>query len=115
MPKSCINHKETPSVTMCHQCHHPLCKPCSLITPQGTFCSPECAILNRDFKEKLKEPKPKEMGGFFTKTAAAFVLMIVGFMGIHMAATHGMSKLKRIDVIGMILNLAARRSEGAPK
>jgi hypothetical protein len=115
MPRTCINHKETPSVTMCHQCHNPICKSCSLVMPQGIFCSPECGILNREFKEKLKEGKPKEAGGFFTKGAAAFVLMVVGFMGIHIAATHGMSPLKRIDVIGMILNVAAGQKGGAQK
>jgi hypothetical protein len=113
MARSCINHKDTPSATMCHQCHHPICKACSLVTPQGTYCSPECSILNREVKERLRQGKPKEAGGFFTKAAAAFVLMVVGFMGIHLAATHGMTKLKRIDVIGLILNLASGQKEGA--
>lgn len=112
MARTCINHKEALSVTMCHQCHNPICKSCSLVTPQGTFCSSECSILNREVKERLKAGKPAEGGGFFTKTAASFVLVVVGFMGIHMAATHGMDKLRRIDVIGMILRFAGGLKEG---
>jgi hypothetical protein len=115
MARTCINHKEVASATMCHQCHHPICKACSLVTPQGIFCSSECSILNREVKERLKEGKPKELGGFFTKAAAAFVLTVVGFMGIHMAASHGMPQLKRIDVIGLILKFAGSQKEGAGK
>jgi hypothetical protein len=115
MARTCINHKDVPSATMCHQCHHPICKSCSLVTPQGIFCSPECSILNREVKERLKEEKPREFGGFFTKAAAAFVLIVVGFMGIHIAATHGMPQLKRVDIIGLILKLASSQKEGPRK
>ena len=109
MDRTCINHKDVPSATMCHQCHKPICKSCSLVTPQGIFCAPECGILFREFKEKMKEGKPKEIGGFFTKAAATFVCSVVGFMGIHMAATHGMPALKRVDVIGMILGVVQKQ------
>jgi len=113
MTKNCINHKEVPSTTMCHQCHKPICKSCSLVMPQGIFCSPECGILYRDMKAKLQQGKPKEIGGFFTKTAATFVCTVVGFMGIHLAATHGVPALKRVDVIGMILGVVQK--EGAKR
>jgi hypothetical protein len=108
MSKTCVNHKETPSISMCFQCHKPICRSCTVVTPQGTFCSPECGILNREFKEKQKEPKPKELGGFFTKTAAAFVLIVVGFKAIHLTASK-VPKLKPIDVIGKILDQAGTR------
>jgi hypothetical protein len=113
MSKTCINHKEVPSATMCHQCHNPICKSCSLVMPQGIFCSSECGILFREFKEKQKAGKPKEIGGVFTKTAAAFVFTVVGFMGIHLAATHGVPALKRVDVFGMILGVVEK--QGAKK
>ena len=104
MSKTCVNHKETPSITMCFQCHRPICKSCTVVTPQGSFCSSECGLLNREFKEKLKEPKPKDTAGFLTKTAAAFVLVVVFFMGIHWLASK-VPKLKPIDMIGRILRV----------
>jgi hypothetical protein len=112
MSKTCVNHKEAPSVTMCFQCHRPICKSCTLVTPQGSFCSSECGLLHREFKEKQKEPQPKDTAGFFTKTAAAFVLAVVFFMGIHGLATK-VPKLKSIDMIGRILRVMGSR--GAQK
>jgi hypothetical protein len=112
MSKTCVNHKETPSVTMCFQCHRPICKSCTLVTPQGSFCSSECGLLHREFKEKLKEPKPKETAGAFTKMAAAFVLVVVFFMGIHGLAGK-VPKLKPIDMIGRILRVMG--TKGAQK
>lgn len=99
-------------MTMCHQCHDPICKACSLITPQGVFCSSHCSVLNREVKERLKEPRPRELAGFFTKVSVAFVLIVVGFMGIHIAASNGIQSLKRIDAIGLVLKLAVRHQEG---
>jgi len=112
MSKTCVNHKEAPSVTMCFQCHRPICKSCTLVTPQGSFCSSECGLLHREFKEKQKEPQPKDTAGFFTKTAAAFVLAVVFFMGIHGLATK-VPNLKSIDMIGRILRVMGSR--GAQK
>lgn len=111
MPRTCINHKDVPSATMCHQCHHPICKACSIVMPAGTFCSTECSILNREVKERLRAGTPKEKSGFFTKSAAAFVLVVVCFMGIHLAAGRARA-LQRIDVIGLILKFAGSQKEG---
>ncbi|MBI3858237.1 MAG: hypothetical protein HY293_21350 [Planctomycetes bacterium] len=107
MPKTCINHKEAPAATMCHQCHSPICKSCSLVTPQGTFCSPECNILNRDVKSRLLEGASKEgMTRLETllKLMAAFLLICVGMYGIHIAALRA-PKLKKIDLIGRVLDV----------
>lgn len=104
MDRTCINHKETASVTMCHQCHHPICKSCSLVTPQGTFCSPECSILYREVKAKLQEPDPtafSKMTGII-KLMAAFSLVLIGFIGINVAAQR-VPKLQKIDLIGRVM------------
>ncbi len=114
MGKVCVNHKDAPAMTMCHRCHKPVCTPCTLVTPQGSFCSPECAVMFREFKDKLKEEKERPTG-FFTKAAAVFVLTVVGFMGVHAAATHGATPLQRVDVIGLILRLVQSPREGAPR
>jgi hypothetical protein len=109
MAKTCLNHKDTPATTMCHQCHHPICKACTLVSPQGIFCSPECSILNRDVKSRLEEPGPKGMARLETllKLLVAFVLILLGFGGIHMAAER-VPKLKRMDVIGRLMDVFNR-------
>jgi len=108
MAKTCVTHKETPAATMCHQCHAPICTACSIVTPQGTFCTPECGILFRGFKDRLlseKEDKAYSKMTVLIKLVAALLLMGLGFVGINQAAEHGMPQLRRIDVIGRILDL----------
>ena len=109
MPRNCINHKDTPSAAMCHQCHHPICKSCSLVTPQGTFCSPECGILHREFKEKLKEPDPTAFSKLtnIIKIMAACSLILIGFIGINIAAQR-VPQLKKIDLIGRVMEAVKR-------
>lgn len=111
MAKTCINHKDAAAATMCHQCHHPICKACSLVTPQGIFCSPECSILNRDVKTRLQDTGPKTMAKLETllKLSAAFLLVCLGFYGIHVAAER-VPKLKKVDMIGRMLNALKARA-----
>ena len=113
MPRNCINHKDTPSVAMCHQCHHPICTSCSIVSPQGTFCSVECSIFNREVKNRLKEDSPKGMNRLETliKAVAVFVLLFMGFYGIHVAAER-VPKLKRFDMIGRLLDVFKTREKG---
>jgi hypothetical protein len=115
MAKSCFNHKDAPATTMCHQCHHPICKACSLVTPTGIFCSPECSLLNRDVKARLQESDPKGMTRLETllKLMVAFVLICLGFGGIHMAAER-VPKLKKIDLIGRVMEIGKAREKGLP-
>jgi ribulose-5-phosphate 4-epimerase/fuculose-1-phosphate aldolase len=108
MAKTCVHHKETPAATMCHQCHAPICTACSIVTPHGTFCSPECGILFRDFKDRRSAEKEDQAYSKMTvviKLVAALLLIGLGFVGINQAAEHGMPQLRRIDVIGRILDL----------
>ncbi|HZF00046.1 MAG TPA: B-box zinc finger protein [Planctomycetota bacterium] len=102
MAKTCLRHKEVPAVTMCRQCHIPICTSCSIVSPQGTFCSPECQILHRDVKSRL-EDTPKGMPRMETllKLTAAVVLIWLGFYGIHVAAER-VPALQKIDVVGRL-------------
>jgi len=111
MAKTCLNHKDAPAATMCHQCHNPICKACSLVTPQGIFCSPECNLLSRDVKTRLREPEPGGMRRLETllKLMAAFVLICLGFGGIHMVAQR-VPKLKKIDMIGRVMDVFNRET-----
>jgi hypothetical protein len=108
--RSCINHKDAPSVTMCHQCHHPICKACSVVAPQGTYCSPECVILHREMKSRLQEPESQSFSKLtgMIKLVAAFGLITLGFIGINVAAQK-VPKLKSIDVIGRVMDALKAR------
>jgi hypothetical protein len=112
MAKSCINHKDAPASTMCHQCHHPICKACSLVSPQGIFCSPECNILNRDVKTRLEDAGHKGMTRLETmlKLLVAFVLICLGFGGIHIAAER-VPRLKKIDLVGRLTSVFQPREK----
>jgi len=105
MAKTCPNHPDAPAPTMCLQCHRPICKACSLVSPQGIFCSPECSILHRDAKSRLQEAAPKSMTRLETmlKLLVAFVLICLGFGGIHMAAER-VPQLRKIDLLGRVTN-----------
>ena len=50
----CINHQNVAAATMCHQCHKPICKQCTVVMPHGQFCSTEHAALNKGMKQHLK-------------------------------------------------------------
>jgi hypothetical protein len=113
MSKTCVNHRETPAATMCHQCHVPICRACSIVAPQGTFCSPECSVLHREVKARIAEPAPRGMPRLelLLKLVAAFALSWVGFYGIHVAAAR-VPKLRRVDVIGRLLQVFEPREKG---
>ena len=104
MAKTCVNHKDQPSVTMCHQCHLPLCKSCTMVTPHGSFCSSECSILNREFKEKMRTCEArKPSGGIAIKLFLFLLLVVVGMIGIHVAANKGFGPARALDLIGRLL------------
>jgi hypothetical protein len=114
MAHNCIHHKDTAAATMCHECHDPICTACSLVTPQGTYCSPECVILHRQMKERLAKGKSRDgmqkLEGLI-KLVAAFLLMSLGFYGIHVAAQK-IPKLRKADVIGRLLEVFQAREKG---
>jgi hypothetical protein len=112
--KSCVNHPERASATMCRRCRKPICVPCTVVTPQGSFCSPECGVMHRAFRERSGEEKAARRTGFFTMAAAIFVMLIVAFVGIHVAASKGVAPAKRIDLIGKVLEKVETLKHVAP-
>ena len=109
MAKTCINHHNQTSVTMCHQCHNPLCKSCTMVTPHGTFCSSECSVLFREFKEKLKVGAGQK-SSIGMKLVFLLLLGIAALIGIHVASEKGVGAVKKLDVIGMLLESAGVES-----
>lgn len=104
MAKACANHKEQPAATMCHQCHVPVCKACTVVTAHGSFCSSECSLLNREFKERIRAGGTAGApGGVAIKFCLFALILLVAMVGIHMAANRGAAFVRPIDLIGRLL------------
>ena len=106
MGKNCLNHTNQPAITMCHQCHKPICKSCTMVTAQGTFCSSECSVIFREFREKMKASAPARRSSLMLKLLVILVLIAGAFILIHLGARSGVEFLKGVDVIGRILEKA---------
>ncbi len=106
MAKSCVNHGNQPAVTMCHQCHKPICKSCTMVTAHGSFCSSECSVIFREFKEKMKSSAAARKSGLGMKLVIILLLAAGALVLIHLGARNGVEPLKGIDVIGRILRNA---------
>lgn len=103
MAKSCANHSSQPAVTMCHQCHKPICKSCTMVTPHGSFCSSECSVIFREFKEKMKASVGARKHGLGMKVIIILFLIAGALVLIHLGARNGVEPLVRVDVIGRLL------------
>jgi hypothetical protein len=102
MAKSCINHGNAPAITMCTQCHKPICQSCTMVTPMGKFCSSECSIINRETKTKLKESSGGGGGSSVKVFVFVLLLVVLGAVCIHMFKGTNQT-LHKIDIIGKIL------------
>ena len=102
MAKTCMNHRDRPASTMCHQCHKPICRSCVVVTPTGSFCSSECSVSFRLIKTKLGGGKKKEtsMTGKMVLLVGSSIILLV--MLVHFAAGR-MEALQKFDFLGKIL------------
>ena len=96
--KTCAAHADQAAVSVCHRCRKDLCKLCVMVTPSGTFCSSECAVLHRELKS------PPEVGQESSSPAMKAVLVLLTLVAImflvHLVpATSG----KPFDLIGRIM------------
>lgn len=103
MAKHCVNHSGQQAVTMCHQCHKPICKSCTMVASHGSFCSSECSVIFREFREKMKASAAGRRSGLGMKLVIIFFLAAGALVLIHLGARNGVEPLKGIDVIGRIL------------
>jgi hypothetical protein len=111
MAKTCLNHKDQTAVTMCHQCHKPICKSCTMVTSHGSFCSSECSIIFREFRDKMKAGAPKKSGAL-SKFVLVVVLGLAAMVGIHLAVRFGgIEAVRGIDFIGRILGGAEKLTQ----
>ncbi len=109
MAKSCANHSNQPSVTSCNQCQKALCKSCTMVTSHGSFCSSECSVIFREFKEKLKTGKKKSGAG--AKAFLVLLLLAGAVVLIHLGARNDVEALKKVDVIGHLLENVKQSSK----
>ena len=99
MEKMCLKHRRTPSSTMCHECHNPICRACVMVTPQGSFCSSECNILYREMKKRM----PKATKAMRGKSILLGLSVIVLALFVFHFVFRDNPELKKYDVIGRLL------------
>ena len=102
MPKHCINHPGQASITMCHHCHKPICKSCTMIAPNGSFCSSECSVLFREFKGRMSTGVTRGTGAA-TKMVVGFMVLCLIVLAIHLAVRGGVEEAQKIDIIGWLI------------
>ncbi len=106
MAKNCINHANAPAITMCTQCHKPICQSCTMVTPKGRFCSSECSILHKEITTKLGDVRGGKKGGGALKVIFVILVIVAAAFLVHFAA-HGKPAdhiLKKVDVIGRFID-----------
>ena len=113
MPKTCANHPGQPSVTMCHQCHTSLCKTCTMIVPHGSFCSSECSVVFREFKQKMASGKIRKTGAGM-KAVGFFLAVIFLMLVVHIAARGGVGLAMKVDLIGRVIGYGSMPGGGEP-
>ena len=115
MARTCANHTSQVSITMCHQCHKPLCKSCTMIAPHGSFCSSECSVIYREFKTKMSAGRRKNAGSGM-KIVAAFLAIGFLLLVVHVAARGGFDLAKKVDPIGWVIGWGSLElPEGFPR
>jgi hypothetical protein len=102
MARTCLNHKDRPAATMCHQCHKPVCKACLLLTPEGSFCSSACGVLYGQFKERMRQGRPAGSSQLAMPIALALLLVVLLVGGVHFAARKGFRPAQSIDLLGRL-------------
>ena len=75
--KLCLTHRDRPAAAFCHRCHKPVCKECLLVTSQGSFCSSECHVIAREFRERMKGQSGPRPGGAWKKAGIAAIVVIL--------------------------------------
>ncbi len=115
MAKACAKHPERPGTADCRGCGVGLCASCAVLTPQGSWCSAECAVVHRALATKPKEDPLLRKAGWAGKIVGVFLAVLLVMIGIHAAAVRGVKAAKALDVLGRLFDslevLKTRRAE----
>ena len=81
--KTCYQHPDTDASIVCRHCERPTCSSCTLVTPAGKFCSPECNLLHR---EGVSRPGAKSSSDSQWAKGVVLVILFLVFcvMAVHL-------------------------------
>lgn len=82
-----------------------------MVAPHGSFCSAECSVVFREFRERFKE-SGKRKSGTLAKVMAVSLFLIAAVVAVHVLAEYAKIKaLKSVDLIGMMLDASKEAGE----
>ncbi|HXG62256.1 MAG TPA: hypothetical protein VNO22_12815 [Planctomycetota bacterium] len=111
MSKGCARHPDRPAAATCGRCRGAACAACVLMTPLGSFCSPECAAQARAFRERAREAPARRPGETLRATAGVVLAALAAVVLLHLAARLGVPGADRADIIGRLLRSVERSGE----
>jgi hypothetical protein len=115
MGTACAKHPERAGTTECRGCRASLCAACALLTPQGNWCSAECAVVHKALSAKPKEDPVARRMGLALKVMLAFAMMLGLMLLFHAAASRGVKAAKPFDLLGRLfesLGVLTKRESG---
>ncbi len=101
MERKCVVCHDRPLSFRCIQCHKPVCDDCAFKIEHGAFCSRECAVMYRDFKQSQRRPARRRSRALLK---ALVVLVIIAAIAVVAA--------RKLGLIGRIPGLPGKT--GAP-
>jgi hypothetical protein len=111
----CVRHPERPGTADCRGCRAAVCTACAVVTPQGSWCSAECAVVHKALQAKPAEDPLLRRAGWAGRIAAVLLLGLLVLIGVHLAASRGLRAAKAVDVLGRFFeglgNLKVRGTE----
>jgi hypothetical protein len=114
--RTCARHPDREAPTACFQCKTPVCAACTVMAPHGSFCSAECGVLYRAFREKPPEDPLLRKAGWAGKAVAAVFLVLVLFVAVHAAAERGFKPARAVDLLGRLFaGLDVLKGRGTPR
>lgn len=112
MGKGCARHPERPAAVVCGYCRRAACAGCALVTPLGSFCSPECAAQARMRRDHAQEGTAgRRPGQAFRAMAGTALAVLATIVLFHLAARAGVPGADRADLIGRLLRSIERSGE----
>jgi hypothetical protein len=77
-----------------------------MVTPHGSFCSSECSVIFREFREKMKASAAARKTGLGLKMMIALFVILGAFVLVHLGARGGVKPLQGLDLVGQLLKRA---------
>ncbi|MEW6282867.1 MAG: B-box zinc finger protein [Candidatus Eremiobacterota bacterium] len=87
----CLKHQDRPTETRCTSCLKPICQECTVITPDGKYCSETCHQNALTSREKIAEMKRQDAEVERERRRAALIRNVVSLailVGVVMAWPH---------------------------